>query len=87
MLRTKPPSDTLKLLLTQLDKYGITRLADLSYLDDTSNIHVYSAIRPLAKSLTSSMGKGLTIEEAKCSALMESIETFYAEEVLPDLTN
>lgn len=87
MLRIKPASDTLNYLLQQLDKYGISRIADLTYLDNSTNLYVYSAVRPSAKSLTSSMGKGLTIDEAKCSALMESIETFYAEEVIPDIIN
>ncbi|RUR19917.1 hypothetical protein ELY21_02340 [Legionella sp. km535] len=87
MLRTIPASETLGNLLSQLNKYGITRIADLTYLNNSTSIYVYSAMRPSAKSLTTSMGKGLTIEDAKCSALMESIETFYAEEVIPDIIN
>jgi len=86
MNRIKPASDTLRYLLKNLDGFGISRLADLSYLDGSINLYIYSAVRPNAKSLTTSMGKGVTIDEAKCSALMESIETFYAEEVLPDIT-
>lgn len=87
MLRIKPASETLNHLLTQLDKFGISRIADLTYLDSSTNLFIYSAMRPSAKSLTSSMGKGITIPEAKCSALMESIETFYAEELKPEITN
>lgn len=87
MLRIKAASETLNHLLTQLDKFGISRIADLTYLDGSTNLFIYSAMRPSAKSLTSSMGKGVTVNEAKCSALMESIETFYAEEVKPDITN
>ncbi|RAP34879.1 hypothetical protein B1207_14390 [Legionella quinlivanii] len=87
MARIKPSLETVKYLLENLDKFGISRISDLTYLDSSFKLFVYSAIRPSAKSLTSSMGKGITIEDAKCSALMESVETFYAEEVLPDVSN
>ncbi len=83
-------SKSLELTLSIIDKYklivGISRLADLTGLD-YFNIPVFSAIRPNAKSLTVSQGKGLTEDEAKCSALIESIETYYAEEVVPDIHN
>ena len=36
-------------------------------------------VRPLARSLTVSQGKGLTDDLAKISGLMESIEIFHAE--------
>lgn len=72
-------------LLTQFKKLaGITRLADLTHLDYTG-LPVYTAIRPKAKSLTTSQGKGLTKEAAQCSALMESIEVYFAEELIPDV--
>lgn len=87
MVRVKPSYQTLHYLLKNLNKFGISRISDLTYLDGSFKLFVYSAIRPSAKSLTSSLGKGITIEDAKCSALMESIETFYAEEVLPDVSN
>ena len=41
----------------------------------------------MAKSLSTSQGKGLTVEAAKCSALMESIEVYFAEELTPELEN
>lgn len=72
-------------LLTQFKKLaGITRLADLTHLDYTG-LPVYTAIRPKAKSLTTSQGKGLTKEAAQCSALMESVEVYFAEELIPDV--
>src|SRR5690348_6357711 len=58
---------------------GITRLADLTGLD-TLGIPVYSAIRPLGRSLSTQQGKGLTAEAARVSALMESLETWTAEQ-------
>jgi ribosomal protein S12 methylthiotransferase accessory factor len=59
---------------------GITRIADLTGLD-TLGIPVFAAIRPLGKSLSTQQGKGLTAEAARVSALMESLETWTAEEL------
>jgi len=59
-------------------KAGITRLADLTGLD-TIGIPVFAAIRPMGKSLSTQQGKGATALAAKVSALMESLETFSAE--------
>lgn len=84
--RSRHNSETLN-ILTQFKKLvGITRLADLTHLDYTS-LPVYTAIRPRAKSLTTSQGKGLTTIAAKCSALMESIEVYFAEELTPEVIN
>lgn len=87
MLRCRTPEQTLRILEELSSKYYITRLAELSGLDDCSSLKVYSAIRPLAKSLSVSMGKSLDEESAKCSALAESIETHLAEEVKPQVMN
>ncbi|HHZ9819196.1 YcaO-like family protein [Legionella pneumophila] len=84
--RARHFSETLNLLNQFKKLAGITRLADLTHLDYTS-LPVYTAIRPRAKSLTTSQGKGLTKEAAKCSALMESIEVYFAEEIIPQVTN
>lgn len=59
-------------------KAGITRLAELTGLD-TIGIPVFAAIRPMGKSLSTQQGKGATSLAAKVSALMESLETFSAE--------
>jgi YcaO-like protein with predicted kinase domain len=59
---------------------GITRIADLTGLD-TLGIPVFSAIRPLGKSLSTQQGKGTSPLAAKVSALMESLETWTAENV------
>ncbi len=64
-------------------RIGLTRLADLTGLD-TVGIPVVSAIRPMGKSLSTQQGKGLTLLAAKVSALMESIETWHAEELALD---
>ena len=57
---------------------GITRIADLTGLD-TIGIPVFAAIRPMGKSLSTQQGKGITAEAARISALMESLETYSAE--------
>lgn len=58
---------------------GITRIADLTGLD-TLGIPVFTAIRPMGRSLSTQQGKGLTPEAARISALMESLETYTAEQ-------
>ena len=58
---------------------GITRIADITGLD-TLGIPVFAAIRPMGKSLSTQQGKGLTPEAARISALMESLETYTAEQ-------
>jgi YcaO-like protein with predicted kinase domain len=63
----------------------ITRLAELTGLD-TLGIPVYSAVRPMGRSLSTQQGKGLTPLAAKVSALMESLETWSAEHVALPVT-
>src|ERR1700735_576551 len=58
---------------------GITRIAELTGLD-TLGIPVFAAIRPMGKSLSTQQGKGLSRDAARISALMESLETFAAEQ-------
>jgi len=61
---------------------GITRLADITYLD-VVGIPTYVAVRPQAEhpDLVISVynGKGLTKTQAKASAMMEAFERFAAE--------
>ena len=64
-------------------RVGITRVADLTGLD-TLGVPVFAAIRPMGKSLSTSQGKGTSVAAARVSALMESLETWHAEERRPD---
>ncbi len=64
-------------------RVGITRIADLTGLD-TLGVPVFAAIRPMGKSLSTSQGKGTTVAAARVSALMESLETWHAEQRAPD---
>ena len=78
--RTTSPAETLRKIEPLLGRAGITRVADVTGLDYLG-IPVYQAIRPLSKNISVSQGKGLTRQQAKASALMESLECFHAESI------
>jgi YcaO-like protein with predicted kinase domain len=78
--RTRSPAETLAACLPLASQIGITRLANLTGLDHVG-VPVYTAIRPNARSLATSQGKGLDDDSAKASALMESIEAWHAEHI------
>lgn len=82
-VRETTPRETLARITPIAKQLGITRLANLTGLDQVG-VPVWMAVRPLARSLTVSQGKGLTDELSKCSALMEGIEIYHAEHVVPD---
>lgn len=79
--RICPASETLEKIVPLMPEFGITRLANITGLDRIG-LPVYTAIRPLSRGLTNSQGKGMSHEQAKVSALMESIESWHAERVL-----
>lgn len=80
--RAIPPARTLARVRPYAERCGVTRLADVTGLD-MLGIPVFQAIRPLARSLSVSQGKGATRAAAKVSALMEAIELHRAESVMP----
>lgn len=80
--RARSLSDTLARARRFAAEAGVTRLADLTGLDRVG-VPVFQAVRPLARSLTVSQGKGLTPSQAMVSALLESVETFVAEMLPP----
>lgn len=61
-------------------KLGITRIANITGLD-TIGIPVCVSMRPNSRGLSTSQGKGLNIDCAKTSALMESIECWHGEHI------
>lgn len=63
---------------------GITRVADLTWLDDIG-IPTAQAIRPASLTLSVSQGKAPTYRAAQVSAVMESLENWHAEQVVADL--
>lgn len=80
--RTRHPHDTLDAIRPLLGDYGVTRLADVTGLDDIG-IPVYMAVRPLGLSLSVSQGKGSTHDAARVSGAMEAIELWHAEHAVP----
>lgn len=78
--RSRTLRETLDLVLPLLDRFGITRVADVTGLDHIG-IPVVMVCRPNGKSLSVSQGKGLTMDAATASGVMESIETHHAENI------
>ncbi|MDA9272247.1 YcaO-like family protein [bacterium] len=79
--RAVSPQETLAKIEPMLwDKFGITRVANITGLDNL-DIPTYIAIRPLSKFFSTAQGKGMTHELAKISAMMESIEGWHAERI------
>lgn len=63
---------------------GITRVADLTWLDDLG-IPTVQAVRPASLTLSVSQGKATTYRAAQVSAAMESLENWHVENITPDL--
>jgi len=79
--RAEAPAATLARAKGLMRELGITRLANLTGLD-CLGVPVFAAIRPNGRSLSTSQGKGLDDDAAAASALMESIETWHAENLI-----
>jgi len=62
-----------------LARVPVTRVNDISPLDPMK-LPVFSAVTPLARDLTTHMGKGLDPQAARVSALMEAVERVSAEQ-------
>ncbi len=78
--RITTPADTLERVRPLMPKMGITRIANITGLDRLG-VPVVMVCRPNARSLAVSLGKGLTMDAAKASGLMESVEIFHAEHI------
>lgn len=78
--RVMSPEETLLKVRPFLPTMGITRIADVTGLDDLG-VPVTMAIRPNSRSMSVSPGKGLTLAAAQASAVMESIEHWHAEHI------
>ncbi len=78
--RTLTPTDTLNQVQPLLKQMGISRTANITGLDRVG-IPTYTAFRPQSRSISVSQGKGSTLEAAKVSAIMESVETYHAENI------
>jgi YcaO-like protein with predicted kinase domain len=76
--RARSPAETLADYAPFMSRMGITRLANVTGLDNIG-IPVYMCVRPNSRNLSVAQGKGLDVVSAKVSALMESIENWHAE--------
>jgi YcaO-like protein with predicted kinase domain len=76
--RTVSATQTRQRVEPMLPLFGITRVADITRLDEIG-VPVHVAYRPCGKTLAVSIGIGLDPEQSWVSAAMESIETWHAE--------
>ncbi len=70
--------ETLGRILPLKGRFGITRVANITGLDRIG-LPVVIAVRPMARSIAISQGKGSTLAAAKASAVMEAVEIWHAE--------
>jgi ribosomal protein S12 methylthiotransferase accessory factor len=76
-------ADYLERLRTLASACGVTRLANITRLDEVG-VPVWQAIRPTGRSLSVHQGKGRSDLDAKLGALSEAIEAHCAERVQVD---
>ncbi|UWQ79027.1 YcaO-like family protein [Leisingera sp. S132] len=74
------PAQTLEKVRPHLADMGITRIANLTGLDRVG-LPTVMVTRPNSRSVAVSLGKGLTLEAAKASGVMEAIEAWHAERI------
>ncbi len=82
--RSHAPEETLARLRPLLPSMGITRIANVTGLDRTG-IPVVTACRPNARSVSVSQGKGLSLDAARASAVMEAVEGWHGEHIVKPL--
>ena len=73
------PRETLSRVEPLLTRFGITRVARHTGLDDIG-IPVWCAYTPNSRSIVIAQGKGMTDLDAKASAVMEALERAVAGE-------
>lgn len=81
-IRAKTPAESLSFVSPLFPKLGITRVSNITGLDNIG-IDVSICVRPNAKFLTISQGKGCNKALADLSAIMEGVELFHAENPPP----
>ncbi len=78
--RAAPPEETIRRALRLAPIMGITRVANVTGLDDLG-VPVVAVTRPNSRSLAVTQGKGIDLATAKASGLMESVEAYHAETI------
>jgi YcaO-like protein with predicted kinase domain len=76
--RAVKPQETWDVISPQLRRFGITRVNDITGLDEIG-IPTWISCRPDGKTIAVSLGTGLDPMQARVSAVMESIEGWHAE--------
>lgn len=74
------PAETVARVSPSMPVMGITRIANVTGLDRIG-VPVVMVTRPNSRSLAVSQGKGIDLDFAKASGLMESVETYHAEHI------
>jgi YcaO-like protein with predicted kinase domain len=82
--RTETPARTLERVEGMLPAMGITRVANVTGLDKIG-IPVVMTCRPNSRSLSVFQGKGVDLDAARASGVMEAIETYHGETILNPL--
>ncbi|NSY37685.1 YcaO-like family protein [Leisingera sp. ANG59] len=75
------PAQTLATVRPHLAEMGITRIANLTGLDRVG-LPTVMVTRPTSRSVAVSLGKGLTLEAAQASGVMEAVESWHAERIM-----
>lgn len=75
------PAQTMERVRPHLSRMGITRIANLTGLDRIG-LPTVMVTRPNSRSVAVSLGKGLSLEAAQVSGVMEAIESWHAERIL-----
>jgi ribosomal protein S12 methylthiotransferase accessory factor len=76
--RSVNPAETWSRIASELHHFGITRVTDITDLDEIG-IPTYVAYRPDGTTVAVSIGSGLDPMQARVSATMESVEVWHAE--------
>lgn len=80
--RVRTPAETWEWIAPRLGDFGITRVADITWLDDLG-IPVFQAIQPNGRRLSVYQGKGIDALSARVSAAMEAVERWHGERPPP----
>ena len=75
-----PPAELIAQLRPHFSALGITRVANVTGMDHVG-IPTVMVVRPNARSLSVSQGKGCSLDAAKASGIMESLELWHAERI------
>jgi ribosomal protein S12 methylthiotransferase accessory factor len=76
--RSASPESTCERIRPMLDRFSITRVADITHLDEIG-IPTMVCYRPDSKTLAMGLGSGIEPAQAYVSAVMESVETWHLE--------